>query len=219
VGAERTLDALLGSNGLRPAAEGSGEDAMDSAIGYVTGRDRWTEMGEGGGEATGVINIAETARLCTYQPRAATSRAGPAAAQPPAGRLSRSTGAPASTAAGSRLWDEMGNEIPRTSAISCFARSQSMPSGVFGTVCFPELTENFNCLPCALRSSANSAPFPHLLFHSVLTDSNVEAVSVCFSESFEALAEGLEAALAASGGVPATPRTDVTSQKRRAERG
>jgi transposase InsO family protein len=57
----------------------------------------------------------------------------------------------------------------------------------------------------------SGAPFPHLLFHSVLTYSNVEAVSVCFSESFEALAEGLEAALAAFGGVPATHRTDNLS--------
>ncbi len=37
-------------------------------------------------------------------------------------------------------------------------------------------------------------PFPHLLHHFVLTYSNVEAVSVCFSESFEALAEGMEKA-------------------------
>ena len=32
--------------------------------------------------------------------------------------------------------------------------------------------------------------FPHLLFHLVLTYSNVEA-TICFSESFESLAEGL----------------------------
>jgi len=54
-------------------------------------------------------------------------------------------------------------------------------------------------------------PFPHLLFHSVLTYSNVEAVSVCFSESFEALAEGLEAALASFGGVARMHRTDNLS--------
>jgi hypothetical protein len=28
----------------------------------------------------------------------------------------------------------------------------------------------------------DGTPFPHLLFHSVLTYSNVEAVSVCFSD-------------------------------------
>lgn len=32
--------------------------------------------------------------------------------------------------------------------------------------------------------------FPHLLYHCVLTYSNVEAVSLCFAETFEALAEG-----------------------------
>jgi hypothetical protein len=53
--------------------------------------------------------------------------------------------------------------------------------------------------------------FPHMLFHAVLTYSNVEAVSVCFSESFEALAEGLERALAAFGGVPLAHRTDNLS--------
>ena len=45
-------------------------------------------------------------------------------------------------------------------------------------------------------------PFPHLLFHCVLTYSNVEAVSLCFSETFEALAEGIEQALWQFGGVP-----------------
>jgi transposase len=55
------------------------------------------------------------------------------------------------------------------------------------------------------------APFPHVLFHSVLTYSNVEAVSVCFSETFEALAEGLERALWQFGGVPAQHRTDHLS--------
>src|SRR5260370_852185 len=42
----------------------------------------------------------------------------------------------------------------------------------------------------------------------VLPYSNVEAVRVCFSESFEALAEGLEQSLWELGGVPLTHRTD-----------
>ena len=54
-------------------------------------------------------------------------------------------------------------------------------------------------------------PFPHLLYHLVLTYSNVEAVSICPSESFEALAEGLEAALWQIGGVPQLHRTDHLS--------
>jgi transcriptional regulator with XRE-family HTH domain len=52
------------------------------------------------------------------------------------------------------------------------------------------------------------APFPHLVFHLVLTYSNMEAVRVCLSESFEALAEGVEAALWQLGGVPRQHRTD-----------
>lgn len=50
--------------------------------------------------------------------------------------------------------------------------------------------------------------FPHLLYHCVLTYSNVEAVSVCFAETFEALAEGIERALWQFGGVPQQHRTD-----------
>jgi hypothetical protein len=53
--------------------------------------------------------------------------------------------------------------------------------------------------------------FPHLLFHLVLTYSNVEAVRLCFGETFEALAEGIEAALWQIGGVPRTHRTDHLS--------
>ncbi len=54
-------------------------------------------------------------------------------------------------------------------------------------------------------------PFPHLLYHFVLTYSNVEAVHLCFSESFEALAEGLESCLWQLGGVPQQHRTDNLS--------
>jgi hypothetical protein len=54
-------------------------------------------------------------------------------------------------------------------------------------------------------------PFPHLVYHLVLTYSNWEAVHVCFSESFEALAEGLEACLWQLGGVPQQHRTDNLS--------
>jgi hypothetical protein len=54
-------------------------------------------------------------------------------------------------------------------------------------------------------------PFPHLLYHFVLTYSNTEAASLCFSETFEALAEGLEKALWQIGGVPLQHRTDHLS--------
>jgi len=53
--------------------------------------------------------------------------------------------------------------------------------------------------------------FPHLVFHLVLTYSNVEAVQVCLSESFESLAEGLEGCLWQLGGVPRQHRTDHLS--------
>jgi hypothetical protein len=58
--------------------------------------------------------------------------------------------------------------------------------------------------------------FPHLYFHLTLTYSNVEAVSLCFSESFEALAEGIERCLWQIGGVPEQHRTDhLTAAVRR----
>lgn len=53
--------------------------------------------------------------------------------------------------------------------------------------------------------------FPHMLYHLVLTYSNTEAASICFSETFEALAEGLEKALWQIGGVPHQHRTDHLS--------
>lgn len=63
----------------------------------------------------------------------------------------------------------------------------------------------------ALNITLGGQPFPHLLYHMVLTYSNVEAVRVCFSESFEALAEGLEDCIWQIGGVPAYHRTDNLS--------
>jgi len=59
-----------------------------------------------------------------------------------------------------------------------------------------------------LAVTLGGVPFPHLLFHLVFVYSNVEAVRVCFAESFEALVEGLEGALWALGGVPRQHRTD-----------
>ncbi len=59
-----------------------------------------------------------------------------------------------------------------------------------------------------LNISLGGVPFPHLLFHLVFVYSNVEAVRVCFAESFEALVEGLEACLWSLGGVPRQHRTD-----------
>ena len=51
-------------------------------------------------------------------------------------------------------------------------------------------------------------PFDHLIYHFVLTYSNWETGTICFSESFESLSEGLQKALWELGGVPRVHRTD-----------
>jgi transposase len=50
--------------------------------------------------------------------------------------------------------------------------------------------------------------FAHLVYHFVLTYSNWEAWTICYSESFESLSEGLQNALWELGGVPSRHRTD-----------
>ncbi|MCP4200725.1 MAG: IS21 family transposase [bacterium] len=50
--------------------------------------------------------------------------------------------------------------------------------------------------------------FPHLLYHFVLTYSNWENGTVCFSESFESLSAGLQNALWKLGKVPIAHQTD-----------
>jgi hypothetical protein len=54
-------------------------------------------------------------------------------------------------------------------------------------------------------------PFDHLLYHFVLTYSNWESVTICHSESFESLSQGLQHALWQLGGVPLRHRTDRLS--------
>lgn len=53
--------------------------------------------------------------------------------------------------------------------------------------------------------------YPHLLYHFVLTYSNWEDATVCYSESFESLSEGLQNALWELGAVPLLHRTDRMS--------
>jgi hypothetical protein len=62
-----------------------------------------------------------------------------------------------------------------------------------------------------LKVTIGGLPFDHLFYHFVLTYSNWEWGSICFSESFEALAEGLQTALWQLGGVPEQHRTDSLS--------
>ena len=50
--------------------------------------------------------------------------------------------------------------------------------------------------------------FDHLVYHFVLTYSNWETGTICFSESFESLSEGLQNALWKLGAVPENHRTD-----------
>jgi hypothetical protein len=63
----------------------------------------------------------------------------------------------------------------------------------------------------ALAVTIAGEPFAHLYYHLVLTYSNHEAVKLCFSETFEALAEGIEACVWQIGGVPRYHRTDNLS--------
>lgn len=59
-----------------------------------------------------------------------------------------------------------------------------------------------------LGISIAKQPFDHLVYHFVLTYSNWETGSICFSESFESLSEGLQSALWELGGVPHYHQTD-----------
>jgi Mu transposase, C-terminal domain len=74
-----------------------------------------------------------------------------------------------------------------------------------------ELGASDFCHLTALGISIAGRPFPHLLYHFVLTYSNWETGSVCFSESFESLSSGLQQALFELGGVPKRHRTDSLS--------
>lgn len=59
-----------------------------------------------------------------------------------------------------------------------------------------------------LGITIDGLPFEHLLYHLVLTYSNWETGTICFSESFASLSEGLQNALWKLGGVPFLHRTD-----------
>jgi hypothetical protein len=59
-----------------------------------------------------------------------------------------------------------------------------------------------------LGVTINGSPFVHLIYHFVLTYSNWETGTICFSESLESLSEGLQNALWELGGVPRIHRTD-----------
>jgi hypothetical protein len=66
---------------------------------------------------------------------------------------------------------------------------------------------DFTCM-ARLGVTILGESFDHMVYHFVLTYSNWEAGTVCFSESFESLSEGLQNALWELGGVPRRHRTD-----------
>ena len=63
----------------------------------------------------------------------------------------------------------------------------------------------------SLEVTIGGQPFAHLVYHFVLTYSNWETGSVCFSESFESLSAGLQGALFELGGVPLAHQSDRLS--------
>lgn len=63
----------------------------------------------------------------------------------------------------------------------------------------------------SLRITIQGDPFDHMAYHFVLTYSNWEDVTVCYSESMESLSAGLQNALWFLGGVPKRHRTDRMS--------
>lgn len=63
----------------------------------------------------------------------------------------------------------------------------------------------------ALGITIAGQPFPHCLYHFVLEHSNWENVTICFTESFEALSNGVQDSLWKLGAVPQRHRTDRLS--------
>jgi len=75
-----------------------------------------------------------------------------------------------------------------------------------GQLCASDFTDM-----SALDITIGGERFDHLVYHFVLTYSNWEAGTICFSESYESLSEGLQNALWELGGVPKRHRTDRLS--------
>jgi hypothetical protein len=74
-----------------------------------------------------------------------------------------------------------------------------------------ELCESDFTFMSSLGVTIQGQPFNHLIYHFVMTYSNWETGTICFSESFESLSEGLQNALWELGGVPKRHRTDRLS--------
>jgi hypothetical protein len=63
----------------------------------------------------------------------------------------------------------------------------------------------------SLGVTIGGQPFDHMVYHFVLTYSNWETASICFSESFESLSDGLQQAFWELGGTPERHRSDRMS--------
>jgi hypothetical protein len=63
----------------------------------------------------------------------------------------------------------------------------------------------------SLGITISGEPFEHLLYHFVLTYSNWETGTICFSESYESLSQGFQNALWELGKLPESHRTDCLS--------
>lgn len=72
-----------------------------------------------------------------------------------------------------------------------------------GILCASDFTDM-----TALAVTLLGQPFKHMVYHFVLTYSNWEDATLCFSESFESLSRGLQNALWRCGGCPEKHRTD-----------
>src|SRR5207244_1783007 len=81
--------------------------------------------------------------------------------------------------------------------------AQEHKPGQLGASDFTHLT--------SLNVTIAGVSFPHLIYHFVLTYSNWEHVTICFSESFESFSAGLQNALWELGAVPAKHRSDRMS--------
>jgi hypothetical protein len=94
--------------------------------------------------------------------------------------------------------------------VKVWRATEGLPREVF----FPQVhhpgdlcQSDFTCMN-NLCVTVGGACFDHLVYHFVLTYSNWETGSVCFSESFESLSAGLQRALFDLGGVPRAHQTD-----------
>lgn len=92
-------------------------------------------------------------------------------------------------------------------AISGPAREVFFPQDHFpGELCQSDFTDM-----TSLGITIQGQLFRHLFYHLVLTWSNWETGSICFSESFESLSHGFQKALWEMGGVPRVHQTDRLS--------